>query len=141
MNILQQIFIDHFEKMVYILHPRQAVIENVEKMIHCGDPSYGGALYKCPECGETKFVPFRCRSRFCPSCGVKYSMERTTNMSFKLADVTHRHCVFTIDENLRACFISSRIGETNLSPNSSINVTKLLNRKLKIHILNLTQIL
>ena len=94
--------------MVYTLHPRQSVIENVEKMIHCGDPSYGGALYKCPDCGETKFVPFRCRSRFCPSCGVKYSMERTTNMSFKLADVTHRHCVFTIDEKLRPFFLQDR---------------------------------
>ncbi|MFR7847593.1 MAG: hypothetical protein ACLU8S_08300 [Coprococcus phoceensis] len=31
-------------------------------------------------------------------------MERTTNMSFKLVNVAHRHCVFTIDENLRDFF-------------------------------------
>ena len=108
MNILQQIFIDHYEEMEYTLHPRPSVLENVEKMIHCGDPSYGGARYKCPDCGKTKFVPFRCRSRFCPSCGNKYSMERTTNMFFKLLSVNHRHCVFTIDEDLRPFFLNDR---------------------------------
>lgn len=94
--------------MVYILHPRASVIENVEKMINCGDPSFGGAMYGCPTCGNMKFVQFRCHSRFCPTCGNKYSMERTTRMSFKLINVTHRHCVFTIDENLRPYFLKDR---------------------------------
>lgn len=35
-------------------------------------------------------------------------MERTTNMSFKLINVQHRHCVFTIDENLRDFFLQDR---------------------------------
>ena len=34
MNILQEIFKDHYEEMLYILHPRQAVIKNVDKMIN-----------------------------------------------------------------------------------------------------------
>ena len=108
MNILQKIFTDHYEEMLYILHPRDSVIENVDKMINCGDPSYGGAMYGCPKCGKLKFIPFRCHSRFCPTCGNKYSMERTTSMSFKLVNVTHRHCVFTIDENLRPFFLKNR---------------------------------
>lgn len=108
MNILQRIFTDHYEEMVYILHPRPSVIENVEKMINCGNPAFGGAMYGCPTCGKMKFVPFRCHSRFCPTCGNKYSMERTTNMSFKLINVVHRHCVFTIDENLRPYFLKDR---------------------------------
>jgi hypothetical protein len=54
MNILQEIFADHYEEMIYTLHPRDAVIENVEKMIHCGDSSYGGAMYGCPKCGKLK---------------------------------------------------------------------------------------
>jgi hypothetical protein len=29
-------------------------------------------------------------------------------MSFKLINVTHRHCVFTIDENLRSFFLKDR---------------------------------
>ena len=36
------------------------------------------------------------------------AMERTTSMSFKLVNVNHRHCVFTIDENLRDFFLNDR---------------------------------
>lgn len=108
MNILQRIFSDHYEEMLYILHPRQVVIENVDRMINCGDPSFGGAMYVCPHCEHMKFVPFRCKSRFCPTCGVKYSQERSASMSFKLIHCVHRHCVFTIDEDLRHFFFEDR---------------------------------
>ena len=77
MSILQDIFKDHYEEMIYLLHPRSSVIENVDKMIHCGDPAFGGAMYGCPDCGKLKFVPFRCHSRFCPTCGNLYAMHRT----------------------------------------------------------------
>lgn len=72
MNILQKIFTDHFEEMIYLQHPRDSVIKNVEKMIHCGN---------------------------------MYSIDRTTSMSFKLLDVQHRHCVFTIARELRPFFL------------------------------------
>ena len=108
MNVLQQIFTDYYEEIEYTLHPRKTEMENINKMIHCGDPSFGGAMYGCPQCGKLKFVPFRCHSRFCPTCGNKYAMERTTSMSFKLVHVTHRHCVFTIDKSLREFFLKDR---------------------------------
>ena len=108
MSILQDIFRDHYEEMIYTLHPRDSVIENVEKMINCGDPSFGGEMYGCPHCGKLKFVPFRCHSRFCPTCGNLYAMQRTTSMSFKLVNVTHRHCVFTIDKQPREFFLNDR---------------------------------
>ena len=108
MNVLQQIFTDYYEEIEYTLHPRKTEMENIDTMIHCGDPSFGGAMYGCPHCGNLKFVPFRCHSRFCPTCGNKYAMERTTSMSFKLVNVTHRHCVFTIDKSLREFFLKDR---------------------------------
>lgn len=108
MNILQKIFINHYEAMKYTLHPRQSVLENVEKMINCGDPSYGGAMYGCSNCGELKFVPFRCKSRFCPTGGNMYSIDRTTSMSFKIIDCEHRLCVFTIPQELRSFFLKDR---------------------------------
>ena len=108
MNVLQQIFTDYYEEIEYTLHPRKTEMENIDKMIHCGDPSFGGAMYGCPHCGNLKFVPFRCHSRFCPTCCNKYAMERTTSMSFKLVNVTHRHCVFTIDKSLREFFLKDR---------------------------------
>ena len=107
-NILQNIFIDYYEHILYELHPRQTEIENISKMIHCGDPSYGGAFFACPDCGKLKFVPFRCHNRFCPTCGTKYSIDRTTSMSLKLLSCTHRHCVFTIPEQLRHFFLEDR---------------------------------
>ena len=108
MNILQSIFSDYYEHILYLLHPRPAVIENVNKMIHCGDSSFGGALFGCDYCGNFKFVPFRCKSRFCPTCGNKYNQVRSFHMSCKLIACTHRHCVFTIPEELRDFFLKNR---------------------------------
>lgn len=108
MSILQDIFNDYYEHMIYELHPRTSVVENVNKMLHCGDPSYGGAMYGCPHCGNLKFVPFRCKSRFCPSCGNRYNQERSFRMSCKLVACVHRHCVFTIPEELRVYFLKDR---------------------------------
>ena len=107
-NLFQCIFSDYYEEMIYTLHPRRTVIENVDKMLHCGDPSYGGAMYGCPHCGNLKFVPFRCKSRFCPSCGNRYNQERSFHMSCKLIACVHRHCVFTIPEELRTYFLNDR---------------------------------
>ena len=108
MNILQRIFTDYYEEIKYTLHPRKTEMENIDKMLNCGDPSFGGAMYVCTTCHNMKFVPFRCKSRFCPTCGVKYSQERSTSMAFKLVNCTHRHCVFTIDEELRHFFLEDR---------------------------------
>lgn len=108
MNVLQKIFNDHYEELQYLLCPRQSVMENVDRMLNCGDPSFGGAMYGCTNCGNMKFVPFRCKSRFCPTCGNKYSIDRTQSMSFKILNAQHRHCVFTIDENLRDFFLKDR---------------------------------
>ena len=108
MNTIQKIFNDHYEEMIYILHPRKAVIDNVNRMLNCGDPSFGGAFYGCPDCGELRFVPYTCKSRFCPSCGNSYNQKRSFHMSCKLISCVHRHCVFTIPEELRTFFLKDR---------------------------------
>ena len=105
MNVLQQIFKDHFHTLADSgISIRDTVFENVQKMLHCGDFNYGFALYGCKHCGAFKYVPFRCKSRFCTSCGNLYSIRRSTTMSFKLIRTSHRHCVFTIPEELRPFF-------------------------------------
>ena len=108
MNILQKIFKDHYEEIEYTLHPRPVVMENITKMINCGDPSYGGTMYGCPHCGELKFVAFRCHAKFCPTCGNKYCIDRSSKMASKLIQCDHRHLVFTIDEDLRPFFLNDR---------------------------------
>lgn len=108
MNKLQQIFLDNYEEIILTLRLRDCERENIDKMINCGNPAFGGAMYACTKCGKMKFVPFRCHSRFCPTCGVKYAIGRTTAMSFKVIGVAHRHCVFTIAEELRDLFLKDR---------------------------------
>ncbi|RHM66403.1 transposase zinc-binding domain-containing protein, partial [Hungatella hathewayi] len=83
-NILQTIFSDHFEYIQYVLRPGKNVMDNIKRMIHCQDPSYGHAVYGCPHCGKLKSVPFSCKSRFCPSCGNMYNQKRAFRMSCKL---------------------------------------------------------
>lgn len=108
MTIIQEIFADHYEEILYTLHPRATEIENIEKMANCGDPSYGGTMYACTKCGHMKFVPFRCHSRFCPTCGNLYAQKRADAMANQLVAVRHRHCVFTIPEELRHFFKEKR---------------------------------
>ena len=68
-NILKEIFIDNWAEFK-VIHPgkiRKVVIEEVEKMMKCGDIKNGYLEYSCNKCGEVKKVGFRCRSRFCTS--------------------------------------------------------------------------
>ena len=80
-NILQEIFLDHYEEIIYTMHPRPVEVENIFKMINCGDPAFGGTMYGCPKCGCHHFVPFRCHSRFCPTCGNLYARKRAEAMA------------------------------------------------------------
>ena len=106
MNILQEIFADYYEEILLTLHPCATEIENIDRMINFGDPSYGGTMYACTKCGHMKFVPFRCHSRFCPTCGNLYAknvlMQHIPEKHFKMIryyGIYARHR--KIDENLR----------------------------------------
>ena len=40
MNVLQEIFTDYYEEIKYTLHPRKCEMDNIDKMIHCGELKY-----------------------------------------------------------------------------------------------------
>lgn len=107
---IKRIFRDHFEQFVskYKKIIRPVVIKEVEKMLDCGKIENGYLEYKCVKCGERKKVAFRCRSRFCNSCGRMYTEARADSMASKLAKTGHRHMVFTIPEELRDYFRKNR---------------------------------
>ena len=52
MNVIQKMLRDYYEIIEYDIKPRPVVMENIDKVINCGDPSYGGAMYGCPHCGN-----------------------------------------------------------------------------------------
>lgn len=85
---------------------REAEKEAVSKVLGCGDPKNGYAEYWCLECNgaEKRIVPFTCKSRFCPSCGKKYTDKWVEKITKEMVDVPHRHVVLTIAEELRPYF-------------------------------------
>lgn len=109
-GILKKIFNDHWEafKELYGHKIRKVVDKEVKKVINCGSVQNGYIEYECKSCGEKKKVGFRCRSRFCSSCGKVYVDDRAENMAEKLVKTKHRHMVFTIPEELRVYFRKNR---------------------------------
>lgn len=106
---IKEIFADHWDSfLVENPNVRSVVKTEVRKVIGCGDPNNGCAFYVCPDCGAYKFVPFRCHSRFCNTCGTAYQAERSDSIACKLINCKHRHIVFTIAEELRPYFQKDR---------------------------------
>lgn len=106
---IKDIFSDHWDSFLNEGYPiRQAVLDNVTKIINCGNPALGHALYYCDKCGKVKHVAFTCKSRFCNSCGSNYIQDRALSISRKLISSPHRHLVFTIPEELRIYFRKDR---------------------------------
>lgn len=107
---IKKIFSDHLDEFMdrFGHNVRPVVVKEVKKMIECGSFANGYTEYECEKCGEKKKVPFRCRSRFCGSCGKVYIDEQAENMSEKLIQERHRHMVFTIAEEIRDIFREKR---------------------------------
>lgn len=108
---IKQIFIDNWDKFILEnpnLNIRSVVFEEVNRIMNCGNPKLGYALYYCEHCNKFVDVPFRCKSRFCNTCGVKYAQDRAFTISKKIIRCKHRHMVFTIPEQLRIFFLEDR---------------------------------
>lgn len=109
MITIKQIFNDNWNKFLSLFSSiRPVVLKEVKKILECGDPNNGYALYVCTHCNTFKHVPFRCKSRFCNSCGMKYVQDRANKLSSKLINSSHRHIVFTIPQELRIFFREDR---------------------------------
>lgn len=106
---IKEIFTDHWDSFLLETPNIRAVVDSeVRKVIDCGDPDNGCAFYVCPDCGVYKFVPFRCHSRFCNTCGTAYQADRADSIARKLINCKHRHIVFAIAEELRPYFLKDR---------------------------------
>lgn len=104
---IKQIFQDNWDNFILDntdISIRPVVFEEVNKIINCGNPDFGYALYVCEHCGKFLKVPFRCKSRFCNTCGVKYAQDRALAMAKKSIRCKHRHIVFTMSDKLWSYF-------------------------------------
>ena len=89
------------------LHLRPVVISEIRKVLDCRNPK-NGIMYCCDRCNQIRWVPFTCKSRFCPSCGNLYNMQRANALAERMFDVPHRHVIFTIPDVLRHFFLEDR---------------------------------
>jgi len=102
---LKDIFIDYWDDFLDFAKSKNLTIRDVSRMMNCKTPSLGYSCYKCPTCGEEKFIYNTCKSRFCNSCGIKYSKQRALSIESKLINGKHRHLVFfTISDFLWPLF-------------------------------------
>ena len=109
----KEIFSENWEAFVEIMSAKNKTIrtvihEEIQKLINCQNPKMGTAVYLCEDCHRVKHVPFTCKSRFCNTCGAKYSTDRALSMSSVLIKGEHRYVVFTIPQELRSFFRSQR---------------------------------
>ena len=84
----------------YVLAHRGEVsdhqLSSVLAMLRCAGDECGGITYQCGDCGDTKFVPFRCHSRVCPRCGKGYAEQWGRRLMSRFFPVAQRHVIFTL---------------------------------------------
>jgi hypothetical protein len=84
----------------YVLAHRDEMLDHqlssVLAMLRCASDECGGITYQCGDCGDTRFVPFRCHSRVCPRCGKVYAEQWGRALMDLLLQVDHRHVIFTL---------------------------------------------
>ena len=84
---------------------RDVVLENVVKVMNCGDRNkLGYSVYSCDLCGSKHIVAHTCKSRFCNSCGKIKNDEWIMKSQERLLNVPHKHLVFTVPSELWLLF-------------------------------------
>ena len=108
---IADIFRDYWDAFL-VAYPhlviRDVVFDNVARMLKCRTPELGFSHYECPHCDNFLVAFNTCKSRFCNSCGSKYSKARGLAVSRNLIDCHHRHITFTIPDSLRHYFQKKR---------------------------------
>jgi len=94
-NVFKQIFADGWADFKRKYPGYEAVDEVVRKMLSCGDPANGHAVYLCPECRAEHRVAFSCKSTFCLSCAKVYGQEWVETVKGMLhPGVKYRHLIW-----------------------------------------------
>ncbi len=80
-------------------HPVREIEEKeVEKMLLCRSNKI--FVYTCEKCHRTVYQFLGCNSRLCTRCGKRYTDQWSKKLAKRLANVPHRHFVFSIPSQL-----------------------------------------
>lgn len=98
----------YYEKNIDSIRP--VVVDNIVKMLSCGDHVRGFVTYACsnPNCLHFKRIPFTCKSRFCPSCGKKATSAWSKKQMDILPKTSWQHITFTMPSALWEIFKINR---------------------------------
>ena len=113
-KIINKILKNHFDefkekKWYRVRKEMREHINNIGmRTLNCGNIEKGYIKHKCIECNEEYIHGFACKSKFCSKCGRKYSLDWADKQINNMLNVTHRHAVLTIPEELRNYFYKKR---------------------------------
>ena len=110
---------DYFETLERVWDERYAgkygywrgyVQKTIFGYLDCGDFHNGFARIRCTSCDHEYLLAFSCKRRhFCPSCHERRVLEFGELLASEvLADVPHRHWVFSVPKMLRTWFLHDR---------------------------------
>jgi hypothetical protein len=85
---------------------RLAVRSNFAAVLNCGTPALGWDLYASGT--EEKCCYHTCKSRFCPSCGYRATLQWLAELEAFLPDIPYSGIVFTMPRELWAIFRRNR---------------------------------
>lgn len=85
---------------------RPAVRKNFAGVIDCGTAALGWEEYASD--AEKRRCYHRCKSRFCPSCGYRATLQWLAEQEAALPDIPYSGIVFTMPSELWAIFRSNR---------------------------------
>jgi hypothetical protein len=85
---------------------RLAVRRNFAAVLDCGTPALGWEVFASAT--EEKCCYHTCKSRFCPSCGYRETLQWLTEQDAALPDIPYSGIVFTMPRELWAIFERNR---------------------------------
>ena len=99
---------ERFEETYGELRP--VVGRVVEGFLKCGILDFGFARVRCPDCGDEYLLAFSCKARcLCPSCHKKRQVSfGEFAVEEVLAEVPHRHVIFSVPRMVRWAFRRDR---------------------------------
>jgi hypothetical protein len=89
---------------------RAAVLKNVEKIIMCRTLWLGAKEFRCEnkKCDHVIFVPNTCKSRFCPSCGFKATLNWQGAFMRRVIPADYQHIVVSVPVLVKELFYDNR---------------------------------